>query len=129
MLSIVLTYVYAMLTPMAHASNANPCPPGFTGETRAIVTYSPSTNADQALAHFPDHLKFLEKHMKSGDLISSGPMVKDGKPIGKGFGVYRLADVEKVKAIVDQDPMITGKVSAYEINQWLECKLAQAKKK
>ena len=69
--------------------------------------------------HVNAHIDYLEKLIKSGQLIMSGP-IKDSKDGEKeAMLIFRVKDSDELQQLIEQDPYwYEGLVTNHTINEW-----------
>ena len=69
--------------------------------------------------HLMPHLQFIKDHLKSGDLLISGPLQDSPKDKKEAFLIFKVKDREHLQTIIEKDPYWTEKlVSDYQINEF-----------
>jgi uncharacterized protein len=64
------------------------------------------------------HLAHLAAMHDAGELLAAGPVVGADDRELRGFSVYRSTDVDHVRAIADDDPMIEAGRMRHEFHVW-----------
>ena len=83
----------------------------YTDLNCVVVTLS---DFEDVSDHIQDHLAYLKNLQREGKLMASGAF--SGELSG---GMYILkASVEEATAIVEKDPLVSNKVSAYSLKEW-----------
>ena len=114
--------VLGMCALLATTDDKRGDPEGLSWRDVVIVRYVDGPKEDEVATHVADHLEFLRKGLRSGEILFAGPL-QDGPG---GYTVYGLTDKKKVEKLVRQDPLIASKVCKYEMNTWMMCKTVPA---
>jgi uncharacterized protein len=64
------------------------------------------------------HLAHLAAMHDAGELLAAGPVLGDGDRELRGFSVYRSTDLDHVREIADDDPMIESGRMRHEFHVW-----------
>ena len=75
----------------------------------AVLTYVRPLKEIDALMH--EHVAFLEKQYDAGLLIASGRQV----PRTGGVILIRSADLERVRAVLSEDPFVVAGAATFEL--------------
>jgi flavin reductase (DIM6/NTAB) family NADH-FMN oxidoreductase RutF/uncharacterized protein YciI len=84
----------------------------FTDLNCVVVTLSDLKDVSE---YFPDHLAYLKELQREGNLIASGSFSGE---LSGGMYVLRAASNKDIAAIVENDPLVSNKVSAYSLQKW-----------
>ena len=97
--------------------------PQFTCVDKSVAIYSPGPRWSELEQALDQHLVFISTQLKNKILHSAGPMIsQEGEPSG-GLTIYNVTDLQQVRAIVEQDPLIRDQISTYELRTWRKCDL------
>lgn len=88
------------------------------------VLYEPGQNWTEFEKYFPGHMNYLERNMKSGEILLAGPFNNKGN-IDGGLTIYKSVDVEKIQALLKQDMFVNHNVVIATIKPWWMCNLVQ----
>lgn len=118
---LLMRKVLFLFTGLLLAQGTGP-PPGMQCPQRTLVTWETGANWDKRQQFAPAHFAYMARQMKSGAVISAGPMV--GLP--KATGVFASADWAQVEAILNDEPFTReGVLKVAEHAVWNACEAAR----
>ena len=69
--------------------------------------------------HLIPHLKFIQEHIKAGDLLLSGPIQDSPKEKKEAILIFKANNKESLQKVLEKDPYWKENlVSDYQINEW-----------
>lgn len=77
---------------------------------------TPETNPDEMQALQMEHLKFLFTLKEEGKISVFGPFLEGGDL--EGFAIFDETDLEKVKIIMDTEPLMKLGMLKYDMVKW-----------
>jgi len=97
-------------------------PPGMQCPQRTLVTWETGANWDKRQQFAQAHLEYMLRQMKSGAVISAGPMA--GLP--KAAGLFASSDWAQVETILKDEPFTReGVLKVAEHAVWNACEAAR----
>jgi len=98
-------------------------PPGMQCPQRTLVLFERGPNWDKASQVAPKHLAYMLQQMKSGKVLSSGPI--EGGPPAAAM-VLAASDWSQAQAILNDEPFThEGVVKIASHNVWNACEAAK----
>ena len=89
---------------------------------RTLVTWDLGPNWDQRMKFAPAHFEYMLRQMKSGAIISAGPMIDRPKAVA----VFAAKDWVQVEAILKDEPFTReGVLKIAEHAVWSACEAAR----
>ncbi len=113
---VVIVYANAALA-------SEPCFPGFKGAVKTLVTFAAGPKNGDFFKVAPDHLAFLHKELATGHVQYGGPLLPfdANTPPSGGMLIYNSANIDEVRAVAEQDPLVTSGVFNYSLRNWVQC--------
>lgn len=98
-------------------------PPGMQCPRRTLVLFERGPNWEKASQVGPQHLAYILQQMKSGKIISGGPM-EGGQPAAAML--FAAGDWSQVEAILNDEPFThEGVLKIASHNVWNACEAAR----
>ena len=96
-------------------------PPGMRCPQRTLVIFERGPNWEKAHDVFPQHISYILQQMKSGKILSSGPMEGNQTAVA----VFSVAGWEEVEGILKDEPFTREgvlKIARHDV--WNACEAA-----
>jgi len=98
-------------------------PPGMQCPQRTLVLFERGPNWEKATQIAPQHLAYILQQMKSGKVLSGGPM-EGGQPAAAML--FAVSDWSQVEAILNDEPFThQGVLKVASHNVWNACEAAR----
>jgi uncharacterized protein YciI len=97
-------------------------PAGMRCPQRTLVIFERGPNWEKAQEVFPQHISYILRQMKSGKILSSGPMA-DRQTAAAVFSVAEWDDVERI--LKDEPFTREGVLKIARHDVWNACEAAQ----
>ncbi len=97
-------------------------PPGLNCPQRMLVLFEAGPNPEKSKDLFPQHVAFLLPLLKSGKIISIGPMAEGQR----AAGIFASSDWNEVQDLLKDEPYTqSGVMKVAEHNVWNACEAAK----
>ena len=96
-------------------------PPGMQCPQRTLVTWQLGPNWEKRQQYAQAHFEYMVKQMKSGAILSAGPMTD----LPKAIGIFASKNWTQVEAILKDEPFTrAGVLKVGEHGLWNACEAA-----
>ena len=97
-------------------------PPGMNCPQRTLVLFEEGPNAGKSKDLFPQHVAYLLPLLKSGKLISVGPMAKEQS----AAGIFASTDWSEIENLLKDEPYTqAGVLKVAHHSVWNACEAAR----